>query len=399
MTSLSTYDFSTLYTTLPHNLIKDKLIDLIERTFQREGSPYLACNDRNAFFTSEKPKKYHAWSCQNVCDALTFLLDNIFVRFGTKLYGQVDGIPMGTNCAPLVADLFLFCYERDFMMSLSDDKQADVIDAFNTTSRYLDDILNINNVYFDNMVSQIYPSELQLNKANASDTEVAFLDLHLSISNDIVSTKIYDKRDDFDFEIVNFPFLDGDVPRSTSYGVYISQLIRFARASSYVADFNTRNRLLTQKLLKQGYRYHKLRKTFSKFYRRYYDLISKFQVGLKYLMRQGLSEPDFYGDLVYKLKKIVGSNNFGGGGMVLYWVTLSIILSVQKILCDMPQLILTDRRMLCKKLFFESCSYMFQFLGFSSIHKKIKLFQENESRAFQSLLHVKNITKLDFRQS
>ena len=186
----------------------------------------------------------------------------------------------------------------------------DVIDAFNTTSRYLDDILNINNVYFDNMVSQIYPSELQLNKANASDTEAAFLDLHLSISNGIVSTKIYDKRDDFDFEIVNFPFLDGDVPRSTSYGVYISQLIRFARASSCVTDFNTRNKLLTQKLLKQGYRYHKLRKTFSKFYRRYFDLISKFQVGLKSLLRQGLSEPDFYGDLVYKLKKIVGSNNF-----------------------------------------------------------------------------------------
>ena len=134
--------------------------------------------------------------------------------------------------------------------------------------------------------------------------------MHLSISYDIVSTKIYDKRDDFDFEIVNFPFLDGDVPRSTSYGVYISQLIRFARASSYVADFNTRNKLLTQKLLKQGYRYHKLCKTFSKFYRRYYDLISKFQVGLKSLLRQGLSEPDFYGDLAYKLKKIVGSYNF-----------------------------------------------------------------------------------------
>ena len=84
----------------------------------------------------------------------------------------------------------------------------------------------------------------------------------LSISNNIVSTKIYDKRDCFDFEIVNFPFLDGYVPRSTSYGVYISQLIRFARASSHIADFNTRNKLLTQKLLKQGDRYHKLRKTF-----------------------------------------------------------------------------------------------------------------------------------------
>ena len=214
---------------------------------------------------------------------------------------------MGTNCAPLVADLFLFCCERDFMMSLSDDKQADVIDVFITTSRYFDDILNINYVYFDNMVSQIYPSELQLNKANTSDTKAAFLDLHLSISNDIVSTKIYDKRDDFDFEIVNFPFLDGAVPRSTSYGVYISQLIRLARASSYVTDFNTHNKLLTQKLLKQGYRYHKVHKTFSIFYRRYYDLISKFKVGLISLLRQGLSEPEFYGDLVYKLKKIVGS--------------------------------------------------------------------------------------------
>ena len=90
---------------------------------------------------------------KNVCDALTFLLANIFIRFGTKMYRQVVWIPMGTNCAPLVAYLFLFCYERDFMMSLSDDKQANIIGAFNTISRYLDDILHSNNVYFDNMVS------------------------------------------------------------------------------------------------------------------------------------------------------------------------------------------------------------------------------------------------------
>ena len=136
---------------------------------------------------------------------------------------------------------------------------------------------------------------------------VTTLILKLSISNDIVSTKIYDKRDDFDFEIVNFPFLDGDVPRSTSYGVYISQLIPFARASSYVADFNIRK--IFKKLLKQGYRYHKFRTTFSKFYRQYYDLIFKFQDGLKSLLRQELSDPDFYVDLVYKLMKIVGSHS------------------------------------------------------------------------------------------
>ena len=112
------------------------------------------------------------------------------------------------------------------------------------------------------MVNKIYPPELQLNKANTSDTKAPFLDLHLYISYSFVSSKIFDKRDDFDFDIVNFPFLDGYVPRRPSYGVYISQLIRFARVCSHADDFNTRNKCLTAKLLKQGYRYQKLRKVF-----------------------------------------------------------------------------------------------------------------------------------------
>ena len=145
---------------------------------------------------------------------------------------------MGTNCAPLVADLFLYCYERDFMDSLNHDNQADVIEAFNSTSRYLDDLLNIDNPYFEGMVNQIYPPEL------------------------------------------------------------------------HVTDFNARNKCLTAKLLQQGYRYHKLRKTFSKFYRRHYELISKYNVGLKTLLSEGLSEPEFYGDLVYKFKKLKGINDF-----------------------------------------------------------------------------------------
>ena len=197
-----------------------------------------------------------------------------FIRIGTKLYRQTIGIPMGTNCAPLVADLFLFGYERDFMKSLSRANQADIIEAFNSTSRYLDDLLNIDNI-IDQMVDRIYPTELQLNRANSSDTEAPFLDLNLCISNGTVSTKIYDKRDDFDFDIVNFPFLDGDVPRRTSYGVYISHVIRFARASSNLNDFNYRNKALTAKLLRQGYHYFELRKALSKFYRRHSALLEK----------------------------------------------------------------------------------------------------------------------------
>ena len=116
------------------------------------------------------------------------------------------------------------------MKSLSRENQADIIEAFNSTSRYLDDLLNIDNIYFDQMVDRVYPTELQLNRANSSDTEAPFLDLNLCISNGTVSTKIYDNRDDFDFDIVNFPFLDGDVPRSTSYGVYISSTYKIRQS-------------------------------------------------------------------------------------------------------------------------------------------------------------------------
>ena len=98
------------------------------------------------------------------------------------------------------------------MLSLSEDNQSDVIEAFNSTSRYLDDLLNIDNSFFDSMVNRIYPSELQLNKANVSDAEASFFNLHLSLSDGFVKTKIYDKRDDFDFDIVKFPFLGGGVP-------------------------------------------------------------------------------------------------------------------------------------------------------------------------------------------
>ena len=130
------------------------------------------------------------------------------------------------------------------------------------------------------------------------------MDLHLSISNGFVSSKIYDERDDFDFDIVNFPFLDGDVPRHSSYGVYISQLIKFARVCCHVDDFNTRNKCLTAKLLKQGYRYHKLRKAFSKFYRRHYELISKFNVGLKSLYIKAYRNQNFMVTLYTNLKRL-----------------------------------------------------------------------------------------------
>ena len=105
----------------PTILLKDKLVDIFERTFQRDGTLYIACNKRHAFFTSDAVRNYNLWSSQKVCEVHIFLLDSIYIRFGSKLYRQIVGIPTGTNWVTLVADLLLFCYKRDFMLSLSDD--------------------------------------------------------------------------------------------------------------------------------------------------------------------------------------------------------------------------------------------------------------------------------------
>ena len=183
------------------------------------------------------------------------------------------------------------------MMSLSDDKQADVIDAFNTTSRYLDDILNINNVYFDNMVSQIYPSELQLNKANTSDTEAAFLNLHLSMINvTILILKLSISR--FSMVII--------LALHPMESIYLNSFVLLEHLAMLLTSTLAINCYL-RNFLNKAIRIINFKTPFLNLID---DLISKFQIGLKSLLRQGHSEPEFYGDLVYKLKKIVGSYNF-----------------------------------------------------------------------------------------
>ena len=128
-------------------------------------------------------------------------------------------------------------------------------------------------------------------------------------------TSVYDKRDDFGFPIVNFPWLSGDVPRLPSYGIYISQLVRFARCCTSVLDFHSKNLQITSKLLTQGYRYHKFRKTFGKFFRSYSELLSKFgDISFQEYVFKGISHPVFYGDLVYKLRRVKDTPNFISSG-------------------------------------------------------------------------------------
>ena len=228
-----------------------------------------------------------------------------YVQFEGVVYQlSWDSGPMGTNCAPLIADFSLFCYERDFMCNLHKSKQYDLIYLFNDTSRYLDDIFTTE---FEKHIPVIYPTELQLNRANTSDKETSFLDLNMKVIGSDVHTSVYDKRGDFGLRlpIVSFPWLSGDVPRLPSFGVYISQLVRFARCCTSVLDINSNNLQITSKLLTQGYRYHNLRKTFGKFFRSYSNLLCNFfEISFKEYVTEGISHPAFSGDLVYKLKRV-----------------------------------------------------------------------------------------------
>ena len=166
---------------------------------------------------------------------LEFLVDNIFVVFAGKVFQQIIGIPMGTNlnCAPLLADIFLYSYGAEFIQSLLSAGKKRSASPFNFKCWYIDDVLSINNPDFENYLGQMYPPELEIKDTTESNTFASYWDLLLSIGRDRqLRTSLYDKRDDFNFHITNFPFLISNIPSSPAYGVFISQLIRYVRACS-----------------------------------------------------------------------------------------------------------------------------------------------------------------------
>ena len=186
---------------------------------------------------------------------------------------------MGTNCAPLLADLFLYYYEADFMQELLRKKDKKLAISFNSTFRYIDDVLSLNNSKFGDYVERIYPIELEIKDTTDTVKSASYLDLHLEIDNEgRLKTKLYDKRDDFSFPIVNFPFLSSNIPAAPAYGVYISQLIRYSRACISYHDFLDRGLLLTRKLLNQEFQMVKLKSSLRKFYGRHHELVDRYGI-------------------------------------------------------------------------------------------------------------------------
>ena len=216
---------------------------------------------------------------------LGFLVDNIFVVLGGTVFHQIVGIPMGTNCAPLLPDILLYSYEADFIKSLLSTGKKKLASQFKFTYRYIDDVLSINNPDFENYLGQMYPAEPEIKNTPESNTSASYLDLILSIGRDgQLRTSLYDKCDDFNFHITNFPFLSSNIPSLPAYGVFISQLIRYARDCSSYESFILRAARLSSKLLGQGYVRERLKSSLRKFYGRYGDIFKYYEVPLSEML-------------------------------------------------------------------------------------------------------------------
>ena len=278
MRNIRTYDFSTLYTCIPHELLKERMAWVINQCFNKTSRQYIRIGKSSAVWHRSRGKgKNQSWNQDELIKYVNYLIDNIYVVCGDALFRQVIGIPMGTDCAPFLANLFLYSYEYEWLLKKFENKEFDILNKFNYCFRYIDDLLCINNdQLMDVVMKEIYPQELASTSDNAV-LQANYLDLSLEISNNKITHKLYDKRDAFGFSIVNFPDLSGNIPKKHSYGVFVSQLIRYARCCQEKVDFIDRSKKLIDRLVKQNFSRQLLRRSFDKFAISHYELLFKYR--------------------------------------------------------------------------------------------------------------------------
>jgi hypothetical protein len=286
--NINTYDFSTLYTNIPHKNLKKEIMWVIEKAFYNDKKKYIYVNNYNDNATWYKTKNSYKISKDELINHINFLIDNIYIDVGGHVFRQKIGIPMGTDCAPFLANLFLYALEFKFLENLT---KHDIFLArkFSHSFRYIDDLLMFNNgKLMDIYKNRIYPKELVLNKENKKETLCNFLDISINIKDNCIRNKIitslYDKRNDFNFQINNYPNLSGNIHFKRSHGIVISQLIRYSKICVNFNDFVVNSRNLINKLRKQFFDEILLKKKISMFYNKYYHFVEKYDTSLKKLI-------------------------------------------------------------------------------------------------------------------
>ena len=250
-------DFSTLYTKIPPTDLKEKLKEVVTKAFKGGTDQFIRVNKKDAHWDNSRDGQ--TFSKEQIFLLMDLVIDNSFFGFGKKVFRQKIGIPMGAYPAPQMANLYLYYYEAAFMEKLTKQDYSKAKKC-NNTSRFINDLGTLNN---DGILvkekEKIYPVELVLNVENRDDNHATFLDIEVDIEGDQFKTKTYDKRENYKFEIVNYPDLSGNIPHGAAYGVYISQVIRYTWVCNEADDFKERIKLLTNKLIKKGFTISRLK--------------------------------------------------------------------------------------------------------------------------------------------
>ena len=208
---------------------------------------------------------------------IEYIIDNAMVEYLGELYRQIIGIPMGTSCAPYLANIFLHVYEYEYLKYLAENGQLEVARKLQNLFRYQDDCLALNDSdEFSDHFILIYPSELNLKSTNISVAKCTFLDLTISVFRGKFLYKSYDKRNDFKFEVVKFPHLHGKIPRKPSYGVFTSQVLRFCEVNDTIKNFKNDVQNMVKVFVKQGFNRLKLFGHYNLFCQKYLYKWSKF---------------------------------------------------------------------------------------------------------------------------
>ena len=282
--NVSTWDFSSLYTNIPHNKLKVKVAMFIRRLFNlvsdtKKSDVFVTCpiKGKKAYFSKSRSTVNVSLSAEELIKHVRLIIDNSFIIFSDKIYRQVVGIPMGTNCAPDLANIFLHMYEYDYLKKLVEEGNTRVARLLGQTFRYQDDCIAFNDDNtFRHHYSHIYPPEMQLENTNSSAAVCTFLDLRISVFRGKFRYKSYDKRRDFGFEICNYPNLSGNIPWRGAYGVFMSQLVRFCDINQNKNDFVKDIQTMTLKFINQGFDKKMLKEVFLNFTTKYFYRWSKY---------------------------------------------------------------------------------------------------------------------------
>ena len=278
--SIASFDFDTLYTNIPHDKLKYVLAEVIKSSFISAKKRFIRCTLNNAYFSdSARPYKgTHILEVEDLIELTNYFIDNSFIAFKGKVFKQCIGIPMGIDPAPFMANLFLFYYEHKYMHKLLSSTESCKARKLSRSFRYLDDLLSLNDSgNFIESIIDMYPNELKLSCTDVNTIQADYLDLDIFITDNYFGIKLFDKRDNFNFVPINYPCLTySNVSSASSYGIYLSQLLRICRICTHINDFEMAINKLTQSFSNKGYQLPLLRRHFDKFIDNYPNEWAKF---------------------------------------------------------------------------------------------------------------------------